>query len=49
LTPKDEELVATPYRHNGQDNAEAFFLEGMRRALANVARIVESSVPVTIY
>ncbi len=49
LTPKDEELVATPYRHNGQDNAEAFFLEGMRRALANVARIVGSSVPVTIY
>jgi putative DNA methylase len=49
LTPKDEELVATPYRHNGQDNAEAFFFEGMRRALANIATIVGSDIPVTIY
>src|SRR5690606_13260781 len=25
LTPKDSELVATPYRHNVKDAAEAFF------------------------
>lgn len=49
LTPKEEELVATPYRHNGQENAEAFFLEGMRRALANIIAIANSDIPVTIY
>src|SRR5271168_1838665 len=25
-TPKNEELVATPYRHGGRDQAEAFFM-----------------------
>jgi putative DNA methylase len=49
LSPKDEELVATPYRHNGQDNAEAFFLNGMRKALGNIIRIANSDMPVTIY
>ena len=33
VTPKNEELVATPYRHGGKEQAEAFFLEGMKKAL----------------
>ena len=32
-TPKAEELVATPYRHGGKDEAEAFFMKGMGEAL----------------
>ena len=32
VTPKAEELVATPYRHGGKDKAEAFFLDGMKKA-----------------
>lgn len=24
--PKSQELVATPYRHDGKDNAELFFM-----------------------
>jgi putative DNA methylase len=48
LTQKDEELVATPYRHGGVDNAELFFLEGMKMALANISRgVIET--PATIY
>jgi len=49
LTPKDEELVATPYRHDGQDNADAFFLNGMRRALGNLLKVSDQNNPITIY
>jgi putative DNA methylase len=31
--PKAEELVATPYRHGNRARAEAFFLDGMTRAM----------------
>ena len=31
--PKAEELVATPYRHRTKNDAEAFFLGGMTRAM----------------
>lgn len=49
LTPKDEELVANPYRQGGQDAAEAYFLNGMRRALYNLATSSNPGFPVTIY
>jgi putative DNA methylase len=48
LTPKAEELVATPYRHGGVDNAELFFLEGMKKSLANISHGV-TETPATIY
>lgn len=35
-TPKDEELVATPYRHDGKEEAETFFMRGMGQALKAV-------------
>lgn len=47
--PKAEELVATPYRHDGKQNAERFFLTGMTRALRNLAQQAHESFPVTIY
>ncbi len=47
--PKAEELVATPYRHGSKENAEAFFLDGMGRALHNVAELAHPSAPVAIY
>jgi len=37
-TPKDEELVATPYKHGGREKAEAFFLDGMTTVMANLAK-----------
>jgi len=49
VVPKAEELVATPHRHGGRDNAEAFFLDGMTRALANLAAQAHPAFPVTIY
>ncbi|MCA0405124.1 MAG: DUF1156 domain-containing protein [Proteobacteria bacterium] len=48
-TPKSEELVATPYRHGGTDAAEAFFLDGMRKAIANMAAQVSEQFPTSIY
>lgn len=47
--PKAEELVATPYRHGSKEKAEAFFLDGMRRALRNLAEQAHPAFPVTIY
>ncbi|ABN76952.1 DUF1156 domain-containing protein [Cereibacter sphaeroides] len=48
-TPKAEELVATPYRHGGKDAAEAFFLDGMSRAIARMAEAGSGAFPATIY
>ncbi|HRP77438.1 MAG TPA: hypothetical protein PKZ27_17700, partial [Rhodocyclaceae bacterium] len=47
--PKAEELVATPYRHGTKDKAEAFFLDGMTRAIHNLAELAHPAFPVTIY
>jgi putative DNA methylase len=47
--PKQEELVATPYRHGTKDKAEAFFLDGMTRAMRRLAEQAHPAFPVTIY
>ena len=48
-TPKDEELVATPYRHGSRQQAEAFFLDGMTRAMHRLVEHAHPAFPVTIY
>ena len=48
-TPKAEELVATRYRHGGKEAAESFFLDGMSKAIANMARQSSPDYPATIY
>ena len=48
-TPKAEELVATPYRHGGKEAAESFFLDGMSKAIANMARQSSPDYPATIF
>jgi putative DNA methylase len=48
-TPKSEELVATPYRHGGNDAAEKFFLDGMTAAIARMAERSSTEYPATIY
>ena len=48
-TPKDEELVATPYRLGDKRKAEAFFLEGMTRAIQRLAEQTHPAFPVTVY
>ena len=49
LVPKDEELVANPYRHGGKDGADKFFMDGMGKALTNMRRSAADGFPVTIY
>ena len=48
-TPKAEELVATPYRHGGTDQAEAFFMEGMGQALTAMRVAAVDDAPLAIY
>ena len=47
--PKAEELVATSYRHGGKTEAEVFFLDGMTKAMHNLAERAHPAFPVTIY
>ena len=47
--PKAEELVATPYRHGSKEKAERFFLDGMKKALHNLAEQAHPAFPVTIF
>jgi len=49
LVPKEEELVATPYRHGGRDEAERFFMVGMGKALHNMHQSGAGTFPVTLY
>lgn len=49
LVPKADELVATPYRHGSKDAAEAYFLDGMTKALNAMAARSDEAFPVTIY
>ena len=47
--PKAEELVATPYRHGSKENAETFFMDGMTRAIHNLAEQAHPAFPISIY
>jgi putative DNA methylase len=47
--PKTEELVATPYRHGGKEQADSFFMGGMTRAIQNMAEQAHPCFPVAIY
>jgi len=47
--PKAEELVASPYRHDGKSGAETFFLNGMTQAMDRLAVQAHPAFPITIY
>jgi putative DNA methylase len=47
--PKTEELVATPDRHGGKEQAEAYFLDGMTKVMKRLAEQSHPVFPVTIY
>jgi putative DNA methylase len=48
-TPKSQELIAAPYRHENKVQAEEFFLSGMREAIRNMASQTSRDFPVSIY
>lgn len=50
LVPKEEELVATPYRHDGNmEKARDFFEEGMFKTCCQLNTYALEDIPVTIY
>ncbi|WP_219813965.1 DUF1156 domain-containing protein [Rathayibacter sp. AY1E3] len=49
LTPKAEELVANPYRHNGKAGAEKFFVDGFNSVFAQLRREASRTIPLTVY
>lgn len=50
LVPKSEELIATPYRHNGNtEEAKNFFEEGMLSTCEQIYKYSRDDIPVTIY
>jgi putative DNA methylase len=50
LVPKAEELIATPYRHDGSvEKAKDFFEDGMLKTCRQIYKYARNDVPVTIY
>lgn len=50
LVPKVEELIATPYRHDGNvEKAKNFFEDGMLSACKQMYQYAREDIPVTIY
>jgi putative DNA methylase len=49
LTPKADELVANPYRHDGADGAEAFFVDGFNSVFRRIRQTANLEVPLTVY
>ncbi len=49
FVPKEDELVATPFRHGGKKNAEKFFILGMKEVLNKMVDNNHPVFPVTIY
>jgi putative DNA methylase len=49
LTPKREELVATPFRHGGRREAEIFFEEGLFGSFARMREAQHPDYPLTVF
>ena len=49
LVPKERELVANPYRHDGQSGAKQFFEEGFRDVFTNARMGANPDYPITVW
>jgi putative DNA methylase len=50
LTPKADELIASPYRHDGnKDRAEEHFERGSREVFARLCAMADRDVPITVF
>lgn len=49
LTPKTDELVADPFRRDGEDNAERYFEDGFVRAFDCIGQDSPAGVPITVF
>lgn len=48
-TPKDNELIASPYRFRNKKESEDYFLKGMQNAMSRLSIQSNAVYPVTIY
>jgi putative DNA methylase len=49
LTPKDDELVADPFRRGGKDQAERFFENGFRNVFNRICKGTPHGYPITVF
>ncbi|GAA6748101.1 DUF1156 domain-containing protein [Thermus brockianus] len=49
LVPKEEELIADPYRHGGKEAAKRRFEEGMRQVFRNLRTKAHPDYPLSLY
>ena len=49
MTPKNEELVADPYRHSDKKSAERFFEEGFTDVFRNICNKMAEGYPITVF
>jgi putative DNA methylase len=49
LTPKSDELVANPHRHNGREGAEKFFVSGFNMVFRKIRGTANNDIPLTVY
>ncbi len=48
-TPKGQELIVTPYRHNGKEKSTHFFLNGMIESMSAILSQLHPAFSVTVY
>lgn len=49
LVPKNQELVADPFRHGNREKAKQFFEEGLKKVFAVVRKSAHPDYPFTVY
>ena len=49
LTPKADELVANPYRHDGKEGAQGFFIDGFNNVFHRIRQQANQALPMTVY
>ncbi len=49
LTPKDAELIASPFRHGGREGAQQHFESGLVAAFAQMAKAQDPNYPLTLF
>jgi len=49
LTPKEEELVAEPFRHGNVSAAQTFFEDGFREVFAHARKSASADYPITVW
>jgi putative DNA methylase len=49
LTPKNDELVADPFRHGSGKAAEKFFEEGFTKTFAHIREATPAGFPITVF